>query len=199
MGCSLLLRGLLSSRPYITAQTEPPSTGALPRHGLKTDRTCRILAIAPNRPRSDRIWCSHRAQGPSRSGSTTRTHPAEHDAPPASDHRDPSGLKSLAFSSRTMPDFFSHRCALQCSGRSSREEPAFMQQQQQAAEFGIDEARRVLGEVFAPWVMDLNLSIEGFDFAPPPGRRPTGSPARSCACRFPNGCAAMAAPSAARR
>lgn len=40
-------------------------------------------------------------------------------------------------------------------------------QQQQAAEFGIAEARRVLGEVFAPWVQDLNLSIEAFDFTPP--------------------------------
>ncbi len=37
--------------------------------------------------------------------------------------------------------------------------------QQQAAEFGIDDARRVLGEVFAPWIIDLNLSIEAFDFA----------------------------------
>src|ERR1700704_4542030 len=44
-----------------------------------------------------------------------------------------------------------------------------MQQQQPVAEFGIDEARRVLGEVFAPWVRDLDLSIEGFDFTPPPG------------------------------
>jgi uncharacterized protein (TIGR00369 family) len=42
-------------------------------------------------------------------------------------------------------------------------------QQQQAAEFGIAEAKRVLGEVFAPWVQDLNLSIEDFDFTPPPG------------------------------
>jgi uncharacterized protein (TIGR00369 family) len=42
-----------------------------------------------------------------------------------------------------------------------------MQQQPSATEFGIAEARRVLGEVFAPWVMDLNLSIERFDFAPP--------------------------------
>jgi hypothetical protein len=41
--------------------------------------------------------------------------------------------------------------------------------QQQAMEFGIGEARRILGEVFAPWVKDLNLSIEGFDFTPPPG------------------------------
>jgi uncharacterized protein (TIGR00369 family) len=47
------------------------------------------------------------------------------------------------------------------------EEPTFMQQQ--AAEFGIGEAKRVLGEVFAPWVLDLNLSIEGFDFIPPEG------------------------------
>jgi uncharacterized protein (TIGR00369 family) len=49
----------------------------------------------------------------------------------------------------------------------SGEEQAFMQQQPQAAEFGIAEATRVLGDVFAPWVLDLNLSIERFDFAPP--------------------------------
>jgi len=42
-------------------------------------------------------------------------------------------------------------------------------QQQQTAAFGIAEAKRVLDEVFAPWVLDLNLSIEGFDFTPPPG------------------------------
>jgi uncharacterized protein (TIGR00369 family) len=36
------------------------------------------------------------------------------------------------------------------------------------AEFGIEEARRVLGQVFAPWVQDLNLSIESVDHAPPP-------------------------------
>lgn len=40
---------------------------------------------------------------------------------------------------------------------------------QQATEFGIDEARRILGEVFAPWILDLNLSIEGLDVTPPPG------------------------------
>jgi uncharacterized protein (TIGR00369 family) len=39
-------------------------------------------------------------------------------------------------------------------------------QHQPAAEFGIDDARRVLGEVFAPWVMDLDLSIEALDFVP---------------------------------
>ena len=43
-----------------------------------------------------------------------------------------------------------------------------MQQEQQAAAFGIEEARRVLREVFAPWVQDLKLSIEGIDYNPPP-------------------------------
>jgi uncharacterized protein (TIGR00369 family) len=33
--------------------------------------------------------------------------------------------------------------------------------------FGIEEARRVLGDVFADWVKDLNLSIEGIDYDPP--------------------------------
>jgi len=41
--------------------------------------------------------------------------------------------------------------------------------QQQGTEFGIDDARRVLAEVFAPWVQDLDLSVEDFDIAPPPG------------------------------
>jgi acyl-coenzyme A thioesterase PaaI-like protein len=39
---------------------------------------------------------------------------------------------------------------------------------QQAADFGIDDAKRVLGEVFAPWVLDLDLSVEAFDFTPSP-------------------------------
>lgn len=44
-------------------------------------------------------------------------------------------------------------------------EASFMQQQQDQ-QFGIAEARRVLGDVFAPWVRDLDLSVEGFDFEP---------------------------------
>ena len=44
-----------------------------------------------------------------------------------------------------------------------------MSRQQQGGEFNIDQARRVLGEVFAPWVQDLRLSIESFDHEPPPG------------------------------
>ncbi len=43
-----------------------------------------------------------------------------------------------------------------------------MQQQQTAGEFNIDEARRVLGDVFAPWVKDLALSIESVDHVLPP-------------------------------
>jgi uncharacterized protein (TIGR00369 family) len=43
-----------------------------------------------------------------------------------------------------------------------------MQDQQPAKAFDIEEARRVLGDVFAPWVQDLNLSIEGIDYNPPP-------------------------------
>src|SRR6202022_1726477 len=41
-------------------------------------------------------------------------------------------------------------------------------QQQGSAGFGIEEARRVLGEVFAPWVQDLKLSVEAIEFDPPP-------------------------------
>jgi len=42
-------------------------------------------------------------------------------------------------------------------------------QQTDRGEFGIDEARRVLGEVLAPWVRELNLSVERLDHTPPPG------------------------------
>jgi uncharacterized protein (TIGR00369 family) len=43
-----------------------------------------------------------------------------------------------------------------------------MQHEPQVKEFDIDEARRVLGDVFAPWVQDLALSIVSIDYAPPP-------------------------------
>src|ERR1700758_1966190 len=42
-----------------------------------------------------------------------------------------------------------------------------MQQQQEGQGFGIAEARRVLDDVFAPWIKDLDLSVEAFDFEPP--------------------------------
>ncbi len=37
---------------------------------------------------------------------------------------------------------------------------------QSTGEFDIEEARRVLGDVFAPWVLDLNLSVESVDYEP---------------------------------
>ena len=41
-------------------------------------------------------------------------------------------------------------------------------QQTDRGEFGIDEARRVLGEVLAPWVRELNLSVERLDHSAEP-------------------------------
>jgi uncharacterized protein (TIGR00369 family) len=38
-----------------------------------------------------------------------------------------------------------------------------------AEQFDVREARRVLGDVFAPWVQDLGLSIESVECTPPPG------------------------------
>jgi uncharacterized protein (TIGR00369 family) len=44
-----------------------------------------------------------------------------------------------------------------------------MESGQPAAEFDLDEARRVLVDVFAPWVQDLGLSVENVAISPPPG------------------------------
>ena len=44
-----------------------------------------------------------------------------------------------------------------------------MQYRQQGEEFDIEEARRALGDVFAPWVRDLGLSIGSIEYAPPLG------------------------------
>src|SRR4051795_9717678 len=42
-----------------------------------------------------------------------------------------------------------------------------MQSGAEAAEFDIDQARRLLGDVFAPWVQDLGLSVERLETASP--------------------------------
>jgi uncharacterized protein (TIGR00369 family) len=42
-----------------------------------------------------------------------------------------------------------------------------LMQSQPDTAFGIEDARRVLGEVFAPWVLDLGLSIESLDHQAP--------------------------------
>ncbi len=40
-------------------------------------------------------------------------------------------------------------------------------QMQPDAEFGLPDARRILAEVFAPWVQDLDLTVERLDHAQP--------------------------------
>jgi len=40
---------------------------------------------------------------------------------------------------------------------------------QQATEFGLDDARRMLSEAFAPWVLELGLSVERLEADPPAG------------------------------
>jgi uncharacterized protein (TIGR00369 family) len=42
-----------------------------------------------------------------------------------------------------------------------------MQQETQPGPFTIEEARRILGDVFAPWVRDLGLSIDTVDYERP--------------------------------
>ncbi len=44
-----------------------------------------------------------------------------------------------------------------------------MSREPNMGEFDIEHARRVLADVFAPWVQDLGLSIDGIECAPPPG------------------------------
>src|SRR6266851_5067151 len=51
-----------------------------------------------------------------------------------------------------------------------------MQTDQQTTGFDIEEARRTLGDVFAPWVQDLGLSISTIECAPPPDATPDWQP-----------------------
>jgi len=44
-----------------------------------------------------------------------------------------------------------------------------MAPEQQTIEFDIEEARRILREMFAPWVLDLGLGVERIEAAPPQG------------------------------
>jgi len=41
--------------------------------------------------------------------------------------------------------------------------------EQQVAEFGLQEARQMLQQAFAPWVLELGLSIETLELDPPSG------------------------------
>ena len=46
----------------------------------------------------------------------------------------------------------------------------------QDGKFDIDEARRVLADVFAPWVRDLGLTVEAIADRPPPDAAPDWQP-----------------------
>jgi uncharacterized protein (TIGR00369 family) len=51
-----------------------------------------------------------------------------------------------------------------------------MQHKPEAEEFDIEEARRILSDVFAPWVQELGLSIERIESTPPAGATPDWQP-----------------------
>ncbi|MBV8919633.1 PaaI family thioesterase [Bradyrhizobium sp.] len=51
-----------------------------------------------------------------------------------------------------------------------------MQQETEAAPFTIEEARRILGDVFAPWVSDLGLSVDSIDYERPEDAGPDWQP-----------------------
>jgi uncharacterized protein (TIGR00369 family) len=69
---------------------------------------------------------------------------------------------------RSRPGIFKPPPArLQYGPGTAQGDQAFMQSEQQAAAFDIAEARRILGDVFAPWVQDLELSLERIECDPP--------------------------------
>src|SRR4029077_11706348 len=72
---------------------------------------------------------------------------------------------SPAFSSRGPSS--SHRPRNKHYRHSRQQESFAMQYEPKPAEFDIEEARRVLGEAFAPWGQDLGLSIVELDCVPP--------------------------------
>ena len=51
-----------------------------------------------------------------------------------------------------------------------------MPQETQPGPFTIEEARRILGDVFAPWVRDLGLSVDGLDHERPDDAGPDWQP-----------------------
>src|SRR3954453_15286347 len=55
---------------------------------------------------------------------------------------------------------------------------------QPAAVLALDEAQRILGDVFAPWVQDLGLSIERIETEPPAGAAPDWQPGATLRMAF---------------
>src|SRR5258708_1134524 len=78
------------------------------------------------------------------------------------------GPKSGIFKPRAPS--LSAQCPLEYPSTPIRlEETMLMQYEPQTEELDIEEARRGLGNVFAPWVQDLGLSIGSIECAAPPG------------------------------
>jgi uncharacterized protein (TIGR00369 family) len=75
-----------------------------------------------------------------------------------------------------VPAGVGHFQAIGIANPMPQKEPPSMQREQPAAACDIDEARRVLGEVFAPWVRDLNLSIEAVECVAAPDAAPGWQP-----------------------
>jgi len=51
-------------------------------------------------------------------------------------------------------------------------------------DFGLDDARRTLSDVFAPWVLDLGLTVDAIETAPPPGARGDWQPGATLRMAF---------------
>jgi uncharacterized protein (TIGR00369 family) len=78
------------------------------------------------------------------------------------------GLKSGIFKPRSASVLFSQMHRRMRPGSKIGEESGLMQERA-TEEFDIEEARRVLADVFAPWVQDLGLSVEHIECAAPAG------------------------------
>src|SRR5436305_3210218 len=122
----------------------------------RADPICTISANAASRPRSARTWYTHSAPDPAPPGKTRAHIDATSSTRSQACHH--SG-RSRAFSSRggrrRPGDFAWPKRAEWPKHPATREETAIMMPSQPVAEFGIADARRILGEVFAPWVQDL--------------------------------------------
>ena len=124
----LMRRSTLPFRKDTTGQTAPPSTPTIAFwstrvNALKSGRTCRISAIASNRPRSDRIWCSRRVRAPWRSrlisiaaGAYQRPLPEAPDHGPQVRHFQ---AMAAAFDQSPAPVFPSPQWPLQCADNNN--------------------------------------------------------------------------------
>jgi uncharacterized protein (TIGR00369 family) len=101
-----------------------------------------------------------------------------------SENRRPPRIKSRAgFRSKTLyGDGIRSRHDRRFKSRAG--EWSIMESGQPAAEFDLDEARRVLVDVFAPWVQDLGLSVENIAISPPPGAPADWQPGAVLRMRF---------------